>query len=226
MKSSRRIGSERHEAARDRGGCRHQHGRHAGADDDRPPRGRTGRRRTGPAPRGRRRGARPGSSGAGATRPLRARRAASQRTAIRTQKPRPAWPANAGRWTMIRAASTQPRNDEGRQDRRRDGRRSCGRTPMRRLTTRSARPTAATRTEARAAAANKRRPDLDRLAVIGPGQEPCAETGLGARRQLADDGSDEADGDRDLQAREEVTAARRAGAASRRSAPARPNRCA
>ena len=43
---------------------------------------------------------------------------------------------------------------------------------------------------------DQRRPDLDRLAVIGAGEQPGAEPGLGAGRQLADDGADQADRDR------------------------------
>ena len=64
----------------------------------------------------------------------------------------------------------------------------------------------------------QRRPDLDGLAVVGAGQQPRAEAGRGAGRQLADDGADQADGDRDLQARRTGTASRPASAASRRSA--------
>ena len=43
---------------------------------------------------------------------------------------------------------------------------------------------------------DERRPDLDGLAVIGARQEPGADAGHRAGRQFADDGADEARGDR------------------------------
>ena len=134
-------------------------------------------------------------------------------------------PRHAGRWTMIRAAR-QPRTTSGNKDRGAEGGVHADAHPHAPVHDALGQADGGDEDGGKGRRREKRRPDLDRLAVIGPGQEPRAEAGLGAGRQLADDGSDEADGDGHLQAREEVTSATRAGAASRRSAPTRPNRCA
>ena len=84
---------------------------------------------------------------------------------------------------------------------------SCGRSATRRLT--GGLPHAprdqplgdadeVTSSAASTRADDQRRPDLDRLAVIGAGEQLRADAGDGAGRQLADDGADQAGGDRDL----------------------------
>lgn len=51
------------------------------------------------------------------------------------------------------------------------------------------------------------RPYLHRLAIIGAGEQPRAETGDGPRRQFADDGADQRNRNGDLQRGEEIGSA-------------------
>ena len=76
-------------------------------------------------------------------------------------------------------------------------------------TTRSVRSISPIRPEARIAGGQQRCPDLDGLAVIGARQQPRADAGLGAGRQLGDDGADQRDRDRDLEAGEQIGHRRR-----------------
>ena len=77
------------------------------------------------------------------------------------------------------------------------------RRPIAPSVSRSASPVSATMAGGQDRGREQRRPDLHGLAVIGAGQQPRAQAGLGAGRQLGDDGADEADRDRDLEAGEQ-----------------------
>ena len=84
-----------------------------------------------------------------------------------------------------------------------------GRVPMRRATHAFDQTDQADQARGEDRGGKQRRPDLHGLAVIGAGQQPRADAGLGAGRQFGDDGADQRDRDRDLQAGEKIGDGRR-----------------